>query len=88
MKKGITQIKCIEEMHEASAEVRTFSTAIKLKCLDCSNYEWNEVRDCYVKKCPLYPFRMGKNPYRNKRELTDEQREQLSERMKNIKNNK
>lgn len=32
---------------------------------------------CSSENCPLYPFRMGKNPYRTKREMSDEQRERM-----------
>lgn len=38
--------------------------AIRLKCLDCSCGSPNEVKLCPVEKCPLYPFRLGKNPNR------------------------
>lgn len=38
--------------------------AIRLKCLDCSCGSSNEVKLCPVVKCPLYPFRFGKNPNR------------------------
>ena len=38
--------------------------AIRAKCLDCSGGIQSEVRDCLVRRCPLYPFRMGKNPWR------------------------
>lgn len=30
---------------------------------------------------PLYPFRMGKNPYRTPRKLTDEQKARLAEQL-------
>lgn len=36
--------------------------AIRKKCLDCSGDSRKEVRECVVLDCPLYPFRMGKNP--------------------------
>lgn len=38
--------------------------AIRLKCLDCSCGSSNEVKLCTVEKCPLYPYRFGKNPSR------------------------
>lgn len=38
--------------------------AIRLKCLDCSGFQAAEVRQCPVTDCPLYPYRMGKNPSR------------------------
>jgi len=38
--------------------------AIRAKCLECSAGQVKEVRDCSITDCPLYPFRMGKNPNR------------------------
>jgi len=35
---------------------------IRLKCLDCSSESPKEVRECRFKDCPLYQYRMGKNP--------------------------
>ena len=31
--------------------------------------------------CELYPFRLGHNPFRTKRELTEEQRKAAAERL-------
>ena len=44
------------------AKVISGVKAMRLKCLDCSGGSTKEVRLCPIKKCPLYPFRMGKNP--------------------------
>ena len=33
--------------------------AIRLRCWDCSGFEYNEVRNCEHTKCELYPYRMG-----------------------------
>lgn len=55
--------------------------AIRLKCLDCCCGSANEVKLCTCADCPLFPFRMGKNPYRQKREYTDEQKAQMAERL-------
>lgn len=38
--------------------------AIREKCLDCSGWQPKEVRLCPHAECPLYPFRLGKNPNR------------------------
>lgn len=54
--------------------------AIRAKCLDCVCNQPSEVKLCENRRCQLWPFRMGKNP-RAKRNLTDEQRQKLSERM-------
>jgi len=36
--------------------------AIRLKCLDCSAGSAKEVRQCPVKDCSLWPYRLGKRP--------------------------
>ena len=55
--------------------------AIREKCLDCCCFSAAEVSLCSVERCPLYPFRFGKNPYRAKREMTAEQLKAARERM-------
>jgi len=47
--------------------------AIREKCLDCTCQQPVEVKECTVKTCALYPFRMGVNPYRAKRVVSPEQ---------------
>ena len=54
--------------------------AIRAKCLDCCGQQANEVKMCPAQDCHLYPFRLGKNPYR-KRELTPEQRATMAARL-------
>lgn len=36
--------------------------AIKSKCLDCSGFEFAEMRNCHHKDCSLWQFRTGKGP--------------------------
>lgn len=55
--------------------------AIREHCVDCCGGSSNEVKLCTVEKCALFPFRFGKNPYRTKREFTDEQKAIMRERM-------
>ena len=55
--------------------------AIRAKCLDCCCDQITEVKLCTESDCPLHPFRFGRNPFRTKRELTDEQREALCQRL-------
>jgi hypothetical protein len=38
--------------------------AIRLHCLDCSGGNRVEVRSCPIADCPLFAFRLGKNPSR------------------------
>ena len=37
---------------------------IRAKCLDCSCYQRAEVAKCTAYGCPLWPYRMGTNPFR------------------------
>lgn len=53
--------------------------AIRAKCLDCCFGKANEVKLCEAVNCPLHPFRFGKNPYRQKREISQERKEKLLE---------
>ena len=54
--------------------------AIRANCLECANSA-NEVKLCPCTNCPLYAFRLGKNPHRKKRVLTDEQ---IASRVENL----
>lgn len=56
--------------------------AIREKCLDCCGGSPSEVKLCTCSNCALYPFRFGKNPYRQRREMTDEQRKVLGDRLR------
>lgn len=38
--------------------------AIRAHCLDCCNGSAQEVRLCTAIRCPSWPWRMGKNPWR------------------------
>ena len=80
--KEINSINTKEEFDQEVKENINVLRAIRLKCYDCSSYQSNEVRDCIVTTCPLYPFRLGKNPFR-KKELTEEKRKELRERFIN-----
>lgn len=55
--------------------------AIRAKCLDCCCGSSNEVKQCTVVKCPLYPFRFGTNPYRTKRAVSADQMEKMREKL-------
>ena len=55
--------------------------AIRAFCLECCGGSSYEVKDCTSKECNLYPFRLGRNPYRTKRELTEEQKAAAAERL-------
>lgn len=55
--------------------------AIRAFCVECFGGLNSEIKKCQSIDCPLFPFRMGKNPYRTKREMTQEQKEAAAERL-------
>lgn len=58
---------------------------IREKCLDCCVQQHSEVRLCHITTCPLWPYRMGKNPF-HRRRMTDEQKKASTKRLKEQKN--
>lgn len=48
------------------------NAAIKLKCLECSNYQTLEVKHCQIPSCSLYAFR----PYQGKNDIQENEQEQ------------
>ena len=40
----------------------TYRLAIRSKCMQCSCGSPKEIKNCPVKTCALYPFRLGKQP--------------------------
>jgi hypothetical protein len=55
--------------------------AIREKCLDCCCGNAAEVRKCVAIDCALWPFRMGTNPFRRKRELSSAEKRERTERL-------
>src|SRR5262245_3120754 len=54
--------------------------AIRARCLDCRCGNASEVRKCVAVECPSWPFRMGTNPFRAKRQLSEAQLQVLGRR--------
>jgi hypothetical protein len=46
---------------------RTPLEAIRAKCLDCCGGVPKEVRLCMALNCPVWPYRMGTDPFRGSR---------------------
>ena len=42
----------------------TLLKAARQNCLDCSGGSPKEVKFCHSPSCPMYPWRLGKNPNR------------------------
>ena len=68
-------------------EIKNPVKAIRAFCLGCSGDAPSEVKNCTVYNCPLYPFRFGKNPYRKRREMTEEEKRVLADRLREARKN-
>ena len=71
----------VEDVRDSLPRHRNPVKVIRDKCIDCCAGSSKEVELCAVKKCPLWPFRFGKNPYREKRELSEEEKAAVRERL-------
>lgn len=60
--------------------------AIRARCLECCLDQTNEAKLCPAVDCPLWPFRLGTNPFRKKRVMTEEQRAAAAENLRNARN--
>lgn len=63
-----------DEMDKPTSRKR----AIRMKCLDCCCQQQAEVRKCRIESCPLWEFRMGKDPYHSRKRGDDETAENTS----------
>lgn len=53
-------------------EITTPLQAIRSKCYECSNGQYWEIRGCLVKECPLYEFRNGHIPHKQKKGTSEQ----------------
>jgi hypothetical protein len=76
---------CSHEDGKRPKSTRNPVKAIRAFCLECVCGSPREVELCVSPECPLYPFRLGKNPYRAP--PSEKQREharRLSEQRKEV----
>ena len=73
------------EIISAESEMKVMSTTksdllkiIRRKCLDCVCYQPREIELCPTECCALWPYRMGKDPYKTPRQMSDAQKESLA----------
>jgi hypothetical protein len=52
-----------DALGEAGHAKRPLLKIIRDKCLDCCAGDASEVRRCTAQSCPLWPYRMAKNPF-------------------------
>lgn len=47
---------------KTEAKILTPLKAIRAKCIDCTNKQYTEIKECPVTNCSLHPYRHGKRP--------------------------
>lgn len=72
-------------MTDPNAKPLTPVKAIRAYCLNCCCESATEVKLCPAVECQLWPYRMGKNPSRKGRVLTEEEKRLNYERLMRFK---
>lgn len=65
-----------------NADISTPLKAIQVFCIECCGGNKNYVKECCSPKCALYDYRLGKNPNRKIREYTEEEKQELRDRVR------
>jgi hypothetical protein len=73
-----------QEFQEIGHAAAPILSVIRAKCLDCCCHQPSEIRKCTATSCALWPYRMGSNPFRASREMSDEQRSAAAERLRRV----
>jgi hypothetical protein len=55
-----------ELLHEAFKKTSLLKV-LRDKCIECCCHQFGEVRKCTAVGCPLWPYRLGKNPFSNRK---------------------
>lgn len=70
-----TQAELLRLGHRKISPVK----ALRAKCLDCCAGSAHEVRLCAAQKCPSWPFRFGRSPWRaSKQSLAQQENSETS----------
>lgn len=70
-----------EDVRDGMDSPRNPVKVIRLKCRDCTNNQITEIDNCTVVSCPLHPWRFGKNPYRSKRIMSEDDKAKARARL-------
>lgn len=70
----------IEELNALGHEKKNLIKVVRAFCIECSGGSEAEARKCTATKCQLWPYRMGRNPFR--KPMSEERKAELRERFK------
>lgn len=68
-----------DELRRLGHEPKKPLQALRERCIDCCGGSLKEVRVCPAVTCPSWPFRLGHDPWKNKRAVSEGQRIALEE---------
>lgn len=49
--------KIYRKTYDTAMQGKSRTAGVKAKCLDCTNWQKEEIKKCTVSDCPLYPYR-------------------------------
>lgn len=70
-----------EDLHALGHQRKPVLQALRERCIDCCAGSSQEVRYCTAVACAAWPFRMGTDPWRAKRVLSDAEKAALRDRL-------
>lgn len=60
---GAPKVDYREVIDRYTSKITNRKTAIRAFCVTCCSGQLSEVKHCTVKKCPLWGFRLGEDPF-------------------------
>ena len=61
---------------------------VRAFCIQCCGDNVQEVKHCTARACPLWPYRMGENPFKGRMDLDPADRDRRRQHMKAIRQRK
>lgn len=83
----------VQELNELGHYKKSMMKIIKEMCNSCVGVDPSgqrniEVVRCQAVGCPLWPYRMGKNPFSTRGEMSEERKAEAAERLRNARLNR
>lgn len=69
---------------EESTVIKSPLVAVRKKCLECMENSAKRVKECECSDCPTFHLRLGKNPFRRSRVVSEDEKKKLSIRSKEM----
>ena len=82
----------VPELNQLGHYKKSFTKLIKENCNICVGADPSEQRNvevtrCQAVGCPWWPYRMGKNPFSTRGDMSEERKAEIAERFKKAREN-